>query len=200
MNPSMTSFFLFFALTFCITLVPCPIESARAEASASASASQNDLLTKACSLAPKKDLCQQTISSAKDNPKKDLNDLAFIAFQAASNTSASNAEFVSQTLDDVENSEEPDDAEVMQSFHDCQQQYEGMNDEVDSALSALATRAKQDDGQIETWLKDSIAAVETCQTSAKGKGLKVDQLTGMNQKLLDFLNNAMAVFQVVKQN
>ncbi|KAL8101000.1 hypothetical protein AgCh_033036 [Apium graveolens] len=199
MNPSMSGLFFLLCLTFCLTFLPCPIISARAAPSTPASASQSDLLTQACSLAPKKDLCQQIINAVNDKEKKDLNDLAFIAFQAASNTSASNAEFVSQSLNDVESSEEPEDADVMQSFHDCQQQYEGMNDEVDDALSALATRKRQDNGQIETWLKDSIVAVETCQKSVKGKGQKGEQLTGMNQKLLDLLNNAMAVFQVVKQ-
>lgn len=197
MNPSLSSFILFLSLTFCLSILPCPIVSTRADLS---KASQNDHLKKACSLAPNKDLCQQIINSAKDKPEKDLNDLAFIAFQAASNTSASNAEFVSQTLNDVQNSDEPEDAAVMQSFHDCQQQYEGMNDEVDGAISALATRSKGDDGQIETWLKDSIVAIETCQQSVIGKSQKEDQLIGMNQKLIDLLNNAMAVFQVVKQN
>ncbi|WOG83812.1 hypothetical protein DCAR_0102990 [Daucus carota subsp. sativus] len=199
MNPSMSSFFFFLSLICFLTLLPCPIISAR-PASTLAAASPVDLLTKACSLAPNKDLCQQTINSAKDKPKKDLNDLAFIAFEAASIASTSNAEFVSQKLEDIEESEEPDDVVVTQSFQDCQEQYQGMNDEVDDAVSALATRRRDDDGKIETWLKDSIVAVETCQKSATGKGQKTDELTGMNQKLLELLNNAMAVFQVLKQN
>lgn len=190
----MSSFIFLLSLTIFLALFPSPTI---ADPTAEASATPNDLITQACASAPNKDLCQQTINADSKTPKKDINDLAFITFEAASTKTVSNIEYITRTSEDTE-SGDAGDSSLKQIFQDCEQQYEGAVDDVDNSVNYLASRTKEDDLQIDGLLKDAIAAIEGCQTHVRGKGPRGDQLTKMNQELLDLLNNAVAVFHLIK--
>lgn len=203
MNPTMSSFIFLLSLIISFTLFPSPTiadddPAQGASGVPNASGASNDLITQACATAPNKDLCQQTINNADNKtPKKDINDLAFITFEAASSKTISNIEYITRTSD-VTESGDAGDSSLQQIFQDCEHQYEGAVDDVDNSVNYLASRTKDDDIQIDGLLKDAIASIEACQNSVKGKGPKGDLLTKMNQELIDLLHNAVAVFHVIK--
>ncbi|KAK1356910.1 PMEI domain-containing protein [Heracleum sosnowskyi] len=194
----MSSFIFLLSLTVSFTLFASPsiadddAPGRGTSAAANASDVPNDLITQACAIAPNKDLCQQIINSDNMTPKKDLNDLAFITFEAASTKTVSNIEYITRTSDTA------DDSSLKQIFQECEEQYEGAIDDVDNSVNYLASRTKDDDIQIDGLMKDAVASIEACQNIVHGKGPKADQLTKMNLELLDMLKNAVAVFHVIK--
>ncbi|XP_074356171.1 pectinesterase inhibitor-like [Apium graveolens] len=201
----MSSFIFLLSLTISFTLFPCPTTAAaapvdpapEAKTVPNASAVPNDLITQACASAPNKDLCLQTINADTKTPKKDINDLAFITFEAASTKTISNIEYITRTSENTESGDAADSS-LRQIFQDCEQHYEGAVDDVDNSVNYLASRTKEDDIQIDGLLKDAISSIDACQKNVQGKGPRGDQLTKMNQELLDLLNNAVAVFHLIK--
>lgn len=193
----MSSFILLLSLTISFTLLSSPIIAA-ADPDPEATTLSNDLITQACASAPDKDLCQLTINADDKTPKKDINDLAFITFEAASAKTISNIEYITRTSEDTEDGDSAE-ASLKQIFLDCEQQYEGVVDDVDNSVNYLASRSKEDDKQIAGLLKDAIESIDACQKNVQGKGPHGEQLSKLNQELLDLLKNAEAVFHVIKQ-
>ncbi|KAL1827348.1 hypothetical protein ACET3Z_005760 [Daucus carota] len=198
MNPTMSSFIFLLSLALSFLICPDPTTAAVTPAQ-EISASLNELIAQACSSTPNKDLCHQTINADNKTPKNDINDLAFITFEAASIKTVANIEYITRSSEDPEIGQAGDagKSSLKQVFDDCEQQYEGAMDDVDNSVNYLASRTKDDDKQIHGLLKDAVSSIEACQKNLEGKGPKTEQLIKLNQEALDLLNNALGVFHVI---
>lgn len=196
MNPTISTFVSLLFLTFCLALQARLITSTQPEIPHVGPVLLAPLITKACSISPNKEFCKTVLNSEPDTTVKGLSDLVFIALNSASNTAARNVEFISESVAALDASDEPSDATLMQIFTDCEGQYEGAVDEIDNAISAL-TLSPHDD-HIDTLVKDSTTAIETCQKSAKGQSGKGLDLYHRNEALLKLLENAADVLHVFK--
>lgn len=155
------------------------------------------LITEACSQSPKKDLCEKIINSDHMNPRKNLNDIAFIAFDQTDKAATSNLEFISKATAVSGANDAAQDA-VNKAIKICNKEYENASDAIDNAISALTSGTKGE--EIEKILKHASTAVETCQENNKGQKGIATQLDHMNQDLLDHLENALGVFHVYMKN
>ncbi|KAL8149089.1 hypothetical protein AgCh_006189 [Apium graveolens] len=122
------------------------------------------------------------------SPRKNLNDITFIAFDQTDKVATSNLEFISKATA-VSGTNDPAQAATSKAIKVCNKEYESASDAIDDAISALTSGTKG--GETEKFLKDASTAVETCQENTKGqKGIAM-QLDRMNQDLLDHLENAL---------
>ncbi|KAK1398852.1 hypothetical protein POM88_008715 [Heracleum sosnowskyi] len=189
MNPTYHSFLFLLSLAFCLVLsygrlLVLPT---------------SNLTTEACSQSPKKDLCEKIINLDQSNPRKNLNDIAFIAFDQTDKAATTNLEFVSQaTAISATAPNDPAQSAVDKAIKICSIEYEHASDAIDGAISALTSGTKGE--VIEKFLKDATTSVETCQVNTKGQNGIAMQLDHMNQDLLDHLENALGVFHVYLEN
>lgn len=159
----------------------------------------SNLITEACSQSPKKDLCEKIINLDHSNPRKNLNDITFIAFDQTDKAATSNLEFISKaTAVSAKLPDDPDQDVVDKAIKICNKEFEHASDAIDSAISALTSGTKGE--EIEKFLKDASTAVETCQANTKEQKGIVMRLDHMNKDLLDHLENALGVFHVYMKN
>ncbi|XP_047326246.1 uncharacterized protein LOC124929909 [Impatiens glandulifera] len=148
-----------------------------------------EIINKACSRSPNKNLCLSVFKKSNESTIMDLQALAFFALQEVSANASATTLRIKTFMDD-KTIETP----LFDSLDMCSKTYIDAVEQLKDTVNAIVSTAYHD---ALTWMNAVIDDIKTCDDAVKGKPGKGEEISKRNHVVTLLCRNALSVVEVL---